>query len=123
VPQFYCTGKKSLESQLDTDKKGTDKPLHYRGISLKISEMKYDVISCENIPLLVSLNVYIKNFMVHSHNDHLVTAVYTILEMLLEEKSFANEIHFVSIYLFTSETEKTIELAPLSHLEAYIPPT
>jgi hypothetical protein len=84
--------------------------------------MKYDIISCENNPLLVSLNVYIKKFMVHSHNVHLATAIYTNLEMLLEEKSFANEIHFVSIFLFTSETEKTFRIgAAPSFIDLHYP--
>jgi len=105
---------------LENYKKGTDKSFHYHGITLKISEMKYAVISCENNPLLVSINIYIKNFIVHSYNDYLVTAVHIILEMLLGEKSFSNEIHFVKISQLTSEVDVNLKLVSLYHLPAYI---
>lgn len=105
---------------LDNYRNGTDQTFYYHGISLKISEMKYAVISCDNNPLLVSLNIYVKNFMVHSYNDYLVTAIYIILEMLLGEKSFSNEIHFVKISQITTEAEENLKLVALYHLPAYI---
>lgn len=105
---------------IDQYKNGTDKPFNYRGISLRISEMKYTVITTENNPLLISLNIYIKNYVVLGYNDHLVTAIYTLLEHLLGEKAFANEIHFINICQLTAEAEKDLIPVPLYALPAYV---
>lgn len=105
---------------IDQYKNGTDKPFNYRGISLRISEMKYNIINTENNPLLISLNIYIKNYVVLGYNDHLLTAIYTLLEHLLGEKAFANEIHFINIWQSTSEVEKDLELVPLYALSQYL---
>ena len=92
-------------ANLDKYKSGTDKPFEYHGISLKISEMKFQTTLTENNPLLISIEVYIKNLILHNYNDHLTAAVYIILEHLLGEKSFANEIHSVKITQFTAEND------------------
>lgn len=105
---------------IDQYKNGTDQPFNYRGISLRISEMNYNVITTENNPLLISLNIYIKNYVVLGYNDHLVTAIYTLLEHLLGEKAFANEIHLVNISQLTDEVENECQPLPLYMLPSYI---
>lgn len=105
---------------IDQYKNGTDQPFNYRGISLRISEMKYNIINTENNPLLISLNIYIKNFVVLGYNDHLVTAIYTLLEHLLGEKSFANEIHLIKICQLTGTIENNMKLVSLYALPEYV---
>jgi hypothetical protein len=101
-------------------KNGIDYPFLYHGISLRISEMKYTVMVNDSNPLLVSLNVYIRNYITHSDNEYLLTAIYILLEHLLGEKSFANEIHFVMIAQITNELEQNNKLVDLYHLPAFI---
>lgn len=105
---------------IDQYKNGTDQPFNYRDISLRISEMWYTVITTENNPILLSLNIYIKNYVVLGYNDHLVTAIYTLLEHLLGEKAFANEIHLIKICQLTSTAENNETLVPLYALQDYI---
>ena len=105
-------------ANLDKYKSGTDKPLEYFGISLKISDMKFQTTLTENNPLLISIEVYIKNLILHNYNDHLTSAVYIILEHLLGEKSFANEIHSVKITQLTAENDGTS--TQLYNLPTYI---
>ena len=94
-------------ANLDQYKTGTDKPFEYKGISLKISDMKFQTTLTENNPLLISIEVYITNLILHNYNDYLTSAVYIILEHLLGEKSFANEIHSVKITQLTLESDST----------------
>lgn len=105
-------------ANLDKYKAGTDKPFVYGGVNLKISEMKFQTIVNESNPLLISIEVYIKNLILHSYNDHVTAAVSIILEHLLGEKSFANEIHSVKITQLTSENDTTS--TPLYNLPTYL---
>ncbi len=105
-------------ANLDKYKSATDQPFDYHGISLKVSEMKFQAILTENNPLLMSIEVYIKNLILHNYNDHLTSAVYIILEHLLGEKSFANEIHSVKITQLTAENDGTS--TALYNLPTYI---
>lgn len=107
-------------TEIEKYKNGTDAPFNYHGISLKISEMKYTIIGNETNPLQISLNIFIKNYIVCSYDDYLVTAVYTLLELLLGEKSFTNEIVFVNISQLTADVELNQKPVPLFNLPDYI---
>ena len=105
-------------ANLEKYKSGTDKPFEYHGISLKISDMKFQTTLTENNPLLISIEVYITNLILHNYNDHLTSAVFIILEHLLGEKSFANEIHSVKITQLTAENHGTS--TALHNLPTYV---
>ena len=58
--------------------------------------------------------------MVFGYNDHLVTAIYTLLEHLLGEKAFANEFHYVHICQLTVDVKNELDPVPLYALAEYL---
>jgi hypothetical protein len=98
---------------------GTDKPLEYYGIILKISEMYFEPIKIQNKPLEFGIRVYIKNYIIHCNNVLLPNAVYIHLEHLLGEKSFANDISLIDIAQIPSNTIEN-ELINLYNLASFI---
>ena len=92
---------------------GTDKPLLYKGIELKVSEMYF-------MPTLNRLRatdfgiiVLLKNFIVHQNNPKLKEAVYAIIEHLVGEKSFANEIAFIELQQLNGNEKPILNLYDL----------
>lgn len=105
-----------LQPEQNTTKyqNGTDRPLEYYGIYLKISEMYF--LPLKN-PNDLGIKVFIKNYIIHKDNPRLREAVYTHIEHLVGEKSFANDIAFIDIEQLTTNILNGIELYNLS---AYI---
>jgi hypothetical protein len=101
-----------LQPEQNTDKyeNGTDKPIQYYGINLKISEMYF--LPLENLenPNHLGIRVYLKNYILHKSNPRLREAVYTHIEHLVGEKAFANNINFIDLAQLTADTT---ELQPI----------
>jgi hypothetical protein len=105
------------ESNLTKYENGTDKPLEYYGITLKISEMYFIPLKNPNKPTDLGIKVLLKNYIVHKDNPRLREAVYVHIEHLIGEKSFANDIAFIEIGQLKRDDENQIELY---NLKSYI---
>lgn len=89
---------------------GTDKPLEYYGITLRISEMYFIPIENLNKPTDLEIKVLLKNYIVHKDNTRLREAVYVHIEHLIGEKAFANDIAFIEIGQLEGDYKNIIEL-------------
>ena len=98
------------QTNIDKYKNGTDKPLDYYGISLRISEMYFEPLENHEKPTDLGIKVFIKNYIIHQDNPRLREAVYVHIEHLIGEKSFANDIAFIEIGQLQSNQEDVIEL-------------
>jgi hypothetical protein len=104
IERWKITAFLQPEQNIDKYKNGTDKPIEYYGITLKISEMYF--LPLENLenPNHLGIRVYLKNYILHKHNPRLREAVYTHIEHLIGEKAFANEISFIDLAQLTADT-------------------
>ena len=105
------------ETNIEKYENGTDKPLDYYGISLRISEMHFIPLENPNKPTDMGIRVLLKNFIVHKDNPRLREAVYVHIEHLIGEKSFANDIAFIEIAQLEGDQEDIIEMY---NLHSYI---
>lgn len=105
------------ETNLTKYEKGTDKPLEYYGITLRISEMYFIPLENPNKPTDLGIKVLLKNYIIHKDNPRLREAVYIHIEHLIGEKAFANDITFIEIGQLVGNQKNTIALC---YLHAYI---
>ena len=70
-----------------------------------------------NQPTDLGIKVLLKNYIVHKDNPRLREAVYILIEHLIGEKSFANDIAFIEIAQLEGNQKNTIALC---YLHAYI---
>jgi len=109
------------ETNLSKYENGTDKPLEYYGITLRISEMYFIPLENPNKPTDLGIKVLLKNYIVHKDTTRLREAVYVQIEHLIGEKSFANDIAFIEIGQWEGDDESQIELYNLkSYIETEI---
>ena len=97
VERWKITAFLQPETNLTKYENGTDKPLEYYGITLRISEMYFIPLENPNKPTDLGIKVLLKNYIVHKDNPRLREAVYVHIEHLIGEKSFANDIAFIEI--------------------------
>lgn len=105
------------ETNLTKYENGTDKPLEYYGITLRISEMYFIPLENPNKPTDLGIKVLLKNYIVHKDTTRLREAVFVQIEHLIGEKSFANDIAFIEIGQWEGDDENQIELY---NLKSYI---
>jgi hypothetical protein len=105
---------------MDKYENGTDKPLDYYGISLRISEIYFIPLVNPNKPTDLGIRVLLKNYIVHKDNSRLREAIYTHIEHLIGEKSFANDLSFIEINQLQSEDVEYDGLIELYNLKFYI---
>ncbi len=105
------------EINLTKYENGTDKPLEYYGITLRISEIYFIPLENPNKPTDLGIKVLLKNYIVHKDNPRLREAVYIHIEHLIGEKAFANDIAFIEIGQLEGDHENQIELF---NLKSYI---
>lgn len=105
------------ETNLTKYENGTDKPLDYYGITLRISEMYFIPLENPDKPTDLGIKVLLKNHIVHKDNPRLREAVYVHIEHLIGEKSFANDIAFIEIAQLEGDNQNQIELY---NLKSYI---
>lgn len=117
VERWLITAFLQPETNLTKYENGTDKPLDYYGISLRISEMYFQPLANLKKPTDLGIKVFIKNYIIHKNNSRLREAVYVHIEHLIGEKSFANDIAFIEIAQLESNQETLIELY---NLKSYI---
>ena len=117
VERWKITAFLQPETNLTKYENGTDKPLDYYGITLRISEMYFIPLENPNKPTDLGIKVLLKNYIVHKDNPRLREAVYVHIEHLIGEKSFANDIAFIEIGQWEGDNENQIELY---NLKSYI---
>ena len=121
VERWKITAFLQPETNLTKYENGTDKPLEYYGITLRISEMYFIPLENPNKPTDLGIKVLLKNYIVHKDNPRLREAVYVHIEHLIGEKAFANDIAFIEIGQLEGDDESQIELYNLkSYIETEI---
>lgn len=110
VERWKITAFLQPETNLTKYENGTDKPLEYYGITLRISEMYFIPLENPDKPTDLGIKVLLKNYIVHKDNPRLREAVYVHIEHLIGEKSFANDIAFIEIGQLEGDEENKIEL-------------
>ena len=86
VERWKITAFLKPETNLTKYENGTDKPLEYYGITLRISEMYFIPLENPNKPTDLGIKVLLKNYIVHKDNPRLREAVYVHIEHLIGEK-------------------------------------
>jgi hypothetical protein len=117
VERWKITAFLQPERNITKYEQGIDKPLEYYGISLKISEMYFEPLENLEKPTDLGIRILLKNYIIHKENPRLREAVYTHIEHLVGEKSFANDIAFIEIEQLTTNNTTGIELY---NLHSYI---
>ena len=117
VERWKITAFLQPETNLTKYENGTDKPLDYYGITLRISEMYFIPLENPNKPTDLGIKVLLKNYIVQKDNPRLREAVYVHIEHLIGEKSFANDIAFIEIGQLEGDDKNQIELY---NLKSYI---
>ena len=117
VERWKITAFLQPEMNIEKYENGTDKPLDYYGINLRISEMYFIPLENPNKPTDLGIKVLLKNYIVLKDNPRLREAVYVHIEHLIGEKSFANDISFIEIGQLEGDNENQIELY---NLKSYI---
>ena len=114
IEKWKITAFLQPETNLTKYENGTDKPLDYYGISLRISEMYFLPLEKPEKPTDLGIKVLLKNNIIHKDNPRLREAVYIHIEHLIGEKSFANDIAFIEIGQLKCGQENLIELYNLN---------
>jgi hypothetical protein len=117
VERWKITAFLQPEMNIEKYENGTDKPLEYYGITLRISEMYFIPLENPNKPIDLGIKVLLKNYIVHKDNPRLREAVYVHIEHLIGEKAFANDIAFIEIGQLEGDNKNQIELY---NLKSYI---
>jgi hypothetical protein len=97
IERWKITAFLQPETNLSKYENGTDKPIEYYGIKLRISEMYFIPLENPNKPTDLGIKVLLKNYIVYKDNTRLREAVYMHIEHLIGEKSFANDLSFIEI--------------------------
>ncbi len=108
------------EIDIDTYENGTDKPLEFYGISLRISEIYFLPLEVPGKPHEFSIKVLLKNYIVHKDNPRLREALYVHIEHLIGEKSFANDLSFIEIDQLKNEDLEDDCVLELYNLKFFI---
>ena len=116
VERWKITAFLQPEQNITKYQNGTDKPLEYYGINLRISEMYFIPLENQEKETDLGIKVFIKNYIIHKDNPRLREAVYMHIEHLIGEKAFANDIAFIEIGQLTNCNNDLIELYQLSNI-------
>lgn len=108
------------ETNIEKYENGTDKPLKIYDISLRISEMYFIPLENQKKTTDLGIKVLLKNYIVHKDNPRVREAVYTHIEHLIGEKSFANDLSFIEIDQLKKEDLEDDGVLELYHLKFFI---
>ncbi len=121
IERWKITAFLQAETNLTKYENGTDKPLEYYSITLRISQMYFIPLENPNKPTDLGIKILLKNYIVHKDNPRLREAIYVHIEHLIGEKSFANDIAFIEIGQLEGEDENQIDLYNLkSYMDSYL---
>lgn len=93
-------------SVIDKIINGLDEPYIFQDITLKTSELNFSALDYDEEKSKLCLIVYLKNYTLHCDNKTLQQAIFTIMQDLLGEKSFSQNINFVQL-AHPSDSEQT----------------
>lgn len=113
IERWKITAFLQPDLKIEKYENGTDKPLEYFGISLKISDMYFIPLENPDKPTDLGIKVLLKNYIVHKDNPRLREAVYVHIEHLIGEKAFANNIAFIDMEQIEYIQENAIALCYL----------
>ncbi|MBM6498038.1 hypothetical protein H9X54_001815, partial [Flavobacterium macrobrachii] len=120
VERWKITAFLQPETNLIKYENGTDKPLDYYGITLRISEMYFIPLENPNRPTDLGIKVLLKNYIVYENNPRLREAVYVHIEHLIGEKAFANDLFFIEIDQLKNEDLEDNCVLELYNLKFFI---
>jgi hypothetical protein len=120
IQRWKITAFLQPETNITKYENGTDKPLEYHGITLRISEMYFILLENPNKPTDLGIKVLLKNYIIHKENPRLREAVYVHIEHLIGEKSFANDIAFIEIDQLKNEDLEDDGILELYNLKFFI---
>jgi hypothetical protein len=110
IERWKITAFLQPKTNIDKYENGTDKPLDYYGISLRISDMYFHLLENIDKPTDLGIKIFVKNYIIHKDNPRLREAIYIHIEHLIGEKSFANDIAFIEIAQLEGCQEVLIEI-------------
>lgn len=105
------------ETDLTKYENGTDEPFKFYGINLKVSDINFVLLGDPDKPLDFGIRVFLKNYIIYKENPKLKEAVYILIEHLIGEKSFANDLKFIDINQLNQIDENHLKL---HHLKLYL---
>jgi hypothetical protein len=105
------------ETDLKKYENGTDKPFKFYGINLKVSDINFVLLGDPDKPLDFGIRVFLKNYIIYKENPKLKEAVYILIEHLIGEKSFANDLKFIDINQLYQIDDNHLKL---HHLKLYL---
>jgi len=105
------------ETDLTKYENGTDKPFKFYGINLKVSDINFVLLGDPDKPLDFGIRVFLKNYIIYKDNPKLTEAVYILIEHLIGEKSFANDLKFIDIDQLHKIDDSNLKL---HHLKLYL---
>ena len=105
------------ETDLTKYENGTDKPFKFYGINLKVSDINFVLLGDPDKPLAFGIRVFLKNYIIYKENPKLKEAVYILIEHLIGEKSFANDLKFIDINQLYQIDDNHLKL---HHLKLYL---
>lgn len=105
------------ETDLTKYENGTDKPFKFYGINLKVSDINFVLLGDPDKPLDFGIRVFLKNYIIYKENPKLTEAVYILIEHLIGEKSFANDLKFIDINQLNQIDDNHLKL---HHLKLYL---
>lgn len=108
------------ETNLTKYENGTDKPLEFYGITLRISEIYFIPLEIPNKPTDLGIKILLKNYIVHKDNPRLREVVYVHIEHLIGEKAFANDLSFIEIGQLKNEDLEDNHVLELYNLKFFI---
>jgi hypothetical protein len=120
IKRWKITAFLQPETNLTKYENGTDKPLEYFDITLRISEMYFIPLENPNKPTDLGIKVLLKNYIVHKDNPRLREALYVHIEHLIGEKSFANDLSFIEIDQLKNEDLEDDCVLELYNLKFFI---
>lgn len=105
------------ETDLTKYENGTDKPFKFYEINLKISDIYFVLLVNPDRPVDFGIRVLLKNYIVYKNNPKLNEAIHIIIEHLIGEKSFANDLKFIDINQLYQIDDNHLKL---HHLKLYL---
>jgi hypothetical protein len=117
IKRWKITAFLQPEKDLDKYENGTDKPFKFYGINIKVSDSYFILLGNPEKPIDLGIKVLLKNYIVYKNNPKLTEAVYIIIEHLIGEKSFANDLKFIEINQLHQINTDHLKL---HHLKLYI---
>ncbi|GGD35391.1 hypothetical protein [Flavobacterium orientale] len=81
---------------------GTDTPMEFEGMSLRISDMYFQAFVVPEQPFQLGIKVLLKNYLILEDHPNLEEAMAIQIEQLIGEKSFAKDLAFVELAQLTN---------------------